>query len=288
MSEKESPQQSSSNHRVTSDAVTDGLALSVALATDLARAIEGDEFYLVYQPEIDLRTNGFAGVEALIRWRHPARGVISPKQFIPLLESSGQIVEVGNWALETACNQGAEWHAKGYRFSVAVNTSAQQLRGLSFVADVTRLVSTSGLNPSHLTLEFSYTTLADHNILDHLAQIRACGIRLAIDDFAPGQPDIGALAKIPVDIVKLDRNYVIESKTSLQKQSQIRQLVHDMRILNLRIIASGVEDVNLRNQLQDDQVDVGQGFLFARPFEVDEIDQFLKDFALFSGRPLWN
>ena len=258
----------------------------VALALDLAGALAADEFNLVYQPEIDLHTNGFAGVEALIRWRHSTRGVVSPLQFIPLLEASGDIVAVGRWALETACYQGAEWHAKGYRFPVAVNTSTQQLRDASFVADVARLVSASRLDPAHLTLEFSYAALDDTAVLAHLGEIHERGVRLAIDDFAPGRPDFAALATLPVDIVKLDRAFVAANASATVGGSLIHQLVHDARALNLRVIASGVEDATQRNQLRDEQVDVGQGFHFARPYEVEEIDRFLEDFALFSGRPL--
>ena len=257
-----------------------------ALAIDLARALDADEFYLVYQPEIDLHTNGFAGVEALIRWRHPTRGVVSPRQFIPLLEASGHIVEVGRWTLETACYQGAEWRAKGYRFPVSVNTSKQQLREPTFVADVIRFVRASRLDPAHLTLEFSYATLIGEDVLANLVEIRRQGVRVAIDDFAPDQPDLGTLATLPVDIVKLDRAFVARSTNTTSEDSLIHQLVRDARALHLRVVASGVEEAYQRDQMRDEQVDIGQGFHFARPYEIDEMDRFLEDFALFSGRPL--
>lgn len=257
-----------------------------ALALDLARALAADEFYLVYQPEIDLHTDGFAGVEALIRWRHATRGVVNPSQFIPLLETSGEIVAVGRWALETACFQGAEWHAKGYRFPVAVNTSTQQLRDPSFVADLERAMTSSRLDPAHLTLEFTYAVLADPAVLTNLTTIHDRGVRLAIDDFAPGRPDFTTLATLPVDIVKLDRAFVAENSSAPAGASLIRQVVRDARALNLRVMASGVEDAHQSDHLRDDQVDAGQGFHFARPYEAEEIDRFLEDFALFSGRPL--
>jgi EAL domain-containing protein (putative c-di-GMP-specific phosphodiesterase class I) len=266
--------------------VTSETSPDTALALDLAGALAANEFYLVYQPEIDLHTNGFAGVEALIRWRHSTRGVVNPLQFIPLLEASGAIVAVGRWAIETACYQGAEWHAKGYRFPVAVNTSIQQLRDASFVLDVARLVNASRLDPAHLTVEFSYAALDDPTVLEHLGEIHERGVRLAIDDFAPGRPDFAALATLPVDILKLDRAFVAANASTTAGGSLIHQLVRDARALNLRVIASGVEDATQRDQLRDEQVDIGQGFHFARPYEVEEIDRFLEDFALFSGRPL--
>ncbi len=266
--------------------MTDEPILNEELSSDLLRALDAEEFHLVYQPEIDLHTSGFAGVEALIRWRHPSRGIVSPLVFIPLLEANGMIVDVGHWALETACYQGAEWHARGFRFPVAVNTSGQQLRRPSFVDDVAHLIRVSRLDPTHLTLEFPYATMADPEIQQVLTKIREHGVRLAVDNFIPGRTNFIALTELPLDIVKLDRAFVAENATTKEGEVLIRQLVHDARDLGLRIIASGVEDENLRDRLREEQVDVGQGFHFARPYEVEEIDRFLEDFALFSGRPL--
>jgi len=257
-----------------------------ALEADLGRALGADEFYLVYQPEIDLLTNGFAGVEALIRWRHATRGVVSPNDFLPLLESTGAIVGVGRWTLETACYQGAEWHAKGYRFPVAVNTSPQQLRQPSFVEDVIRCLRESRLDPGHLTLEFSHVALEDEVVLVHLVELRTRGVRLAIDDFSPQRPPFEQLAEWPIDIVKLDRAFVAVNADTDEGAAVIHRLVRDARALNLRVIASGVEQESQRRHLRDEHVDVGQGFHFARPYEAHEIDRFLEDFALFSGRPL--
>lgn len=256
------------------------------LAADLAAALAADEFYLVYQPEIDLHTNAFAGVEALIRWRHATRGVVSPADFLPLLESTGDIVTVGRWTLETACVQGAEWHAKGYRFPVAVNVSRQQLRQVSFVDDVTRSLRHSRLDPAHLTLEFSHRALDEPEIVEHVIELHARGVHLAIDDFSPEHPAFDTLRHWPIDIVKLDRAFVAANADTDDGAALIRSLVRDARELHLRVIASGVEDESQRLALRNEQVDVGQGFHFARPFDAQEIDHFLEDFALFSGKPL--
>ncbi len=256
-----------------------------SLDHDIARALVDDEFFLVYQPEIDLHSSGFAGVEALIRWRHPQRGVLSPADFLALLIASGDIITVGRWALESACNQGAEWHAKGYRFAVAVNTDLEQLRHVDFVRDVERSLRASRFTPSHLTLEFSFETLDDPIVLDHLTQLRSRGVRLAIDDFVPGRPSLADVAKLPIDILKLDRHYVATTSTD-GDATTFRELVRLARELNVRVFASGVEDATQRDQLRDEHVAVGQGFHFAHPYSVEEIDRFLEDFALFSGRPI--
>jgi EAL domain-containing protein (putative c-di-GMP-specific phosphodiesterase class I) len=266
--------------------VTSGSPQDPELAADLQRALDVDQFYLVYQPEIDLHTNGFAGVEALLRWRHPTRGVLSPADFLELLESSGNIVRVGRWTLDAACAQGAEWHARGYRFPVAVNTSLTQLCDADFGDDVDRCLRVSRFDPSHLTLEFSHTVLTDPEVLAHLRGLRDRGVHLAIDDFAPDHPRLDQLRDWPVDIVKLDRAFIAAAAHTPEGTATFHRLVHDARALRLRVIASGVEDASQRDQLRDEQVDVGQGFHFARPYDVDEIDHFLEDFALFSGRPL--
>lgn len=256
------------------------------LGHDVSLALSANEFYLVYQPEIDLHTDGFAGVEALIRWRHATHGVIAPADFIPVLEASGDIIAVGHWALETACYQGAEWHAKGYRFPVSVNTSVQQLRQPSFVTEVERVVRESRFDPSHLTLEFSSKALADEEVQNTLSLLHARGVRLAIDDFTPGRPSFEELASLPIDIIKLDRHFVTSNSDAADAASIIHDLVGQARSLNLRVIASGVEHAAQRDRLREENVDVGQGFHFARPYDVHEIDRFLEDFALFSGRPL--
>lgn len=256
------------------------------LVADLARALGADEFYLVYQPEIDLHTGGFAGVEALLRWRHPTRGVINAADFLPLLESSGAIVAVGDWILSTACSQGAEWHTKGYRFPVAVNCSPAQLRSARFCDGVRRHLHESRLEPSRLTLEFSHGVFGEPEILANLRDLRTEGVLLAIDDFSPGHPPFDELRRWSVDIIKLDRNFVATTTGDVGGDAAIHQLVQEARSLHLRVIASGVEHAAQRDQLRDEQVDVGQGFHFARPFEAHEIDRFLEDFALFSGRPL--
>ena len=255
------------------------------LAADLARALAANEFYLVYQPEIDLHTNGFAGVEALLRWRHPQRGVMNAAQFLPLLDESGAIVAVGAWIVRTACLQGAEWHTKGYRFPVSVNASLTQLRQRGFADDVARCLHESRLAPSRLTIEFSHAARGEPEVLSHLAELRALGVQLAIDDFSPGHPAFDELRDLSVDIIKLDRDFVAASAGEVG-HAQIHQLVQEARSLHLRVIASGVEDAMQRDHLRLEHVDVGQGYHFARPFEAHEIDLFLEDFALFSGRPL--
>jgi EAL domain-containing protein (putative c-di-GMP-specific phosphodiesterase class I) len=257
------------------------------LTKDLALALETDQFFLVYQPTIDLQTDAFAGVEALIRWRHPIRGVVNPETFISGLEASGQIVPVGRWALNTACAQGAIWHAKGYRFAVSLNISFKQLDLEEFVDDVAEALSSSRFDPALLVLEFSQKTLTKdaEASVRHLTPLKALGVRLAVDDFAPGDSPLANLERFPIDIVKLDKGF-IAGITNTEVAEQIHSLVQLARTLKVQIFASGIEDAEQVKRLQIEEVDIGQGFFFSTPHESSEIDRFLEDFAIFSGKPL--
>ncbi|HEV3187303.1 MAG TPA: EAL domain-containing protein [Acidimicrobiales bacterium] len=254
----------------------------------LDEAIREGQFFLVYQPTIDLQTNAFAGVEALLRWRHPELGVLSPDTFIDELESSGQIVPVGRWTLQTACAQGAAWHDRGYRFSVSVNVSQQQFESSTFFDDVADALFSSRFDPSLLVLEFAQATLmVDRGASgSRLTKLRTLGVRFAVDDFEPGDSALDELEEFPIDIVKLDREFIAGLASSSDASTLVHRLVESSETRHLQVIAAGVEDSEQRAQLQNEKVHVGQGYLFSRPHEAEEIDRFLEDFAIFSGKPL--
>ncbi|MGH3733512.1 MAG: EAL domain-containing protein [Acidimicrobiales bacterium] len=255
---------------------------------DLASALETQQFFLVYQPTIDLETNGFAGVEALIRWRHPTRGVLSPEVFIDELEASGEIVPVGRWALMTACSHGAAWHDKGYRFNVSVNVSPRQFGYPGFYDDVASALGESRFDPTLFVLEFAQGTLtADRvNTLERLGRLRELGVKFAVDDFEPGESALEELLEFAIDIVKLDRDFIATLATSNDAASLVHRLVQLSESRHLQVIAAGIEDSDQRARLQNERVQVGQGYLFSKPHEAEEIDRYLEDFAIFSGKPL--
>jgi EAL domain-containing protein (putative c-di-GMP-specific phosphodiesterase class I) len=259
-----------------------------AFASDLAVALERNQFFLVYQPTIDLETNGFAGVEALIRWRHAERGVLGPDSFISDLERSGQIVEVGRWALNMACTDGASWHDKGYRFNVSVNVARRQFVSDAFVGDVASALSTSRFDPTLFVLEFAQGTLAEDrdDSIARLASLRSLGVRFAVDDFEPGESALEELEAFSIDIVKLDRRFIAGVATSTDASAQVHGLIQMSEDRHLQVIAAGIEDSEQRTRLQNEKVHVGQGYLFSKPHEAAEIDRYLEDFAIFSGRPL--
>lgn len=258
------------------------------LALELAEALARDQFFLVYQPTIDLQTNAFAGVEALIRWRHEELGVLSPDSFIEELEASGEIVSVGRWALDTACAQGAVWHDKGYRFSVSVNVSEKQFTYAYFVKDVATALAASRFDPGLLVLEFAQDVLFSNRDTSttRLGELRALGVKVAVDDFSPATSNLDELAIFDVDVVKLDREFIAGITDSSEAARLVHELVQSSDDRHVQVIASGIEDAAQRTQLQSENVHVGQGFLFSKPHEAAEIDTYLQDFAIFSGKPL--
>jgi EAL domain-containing protein (putative c-di-GMP-specific phosphodiesterase class I) len=255
---------------------------------DLAAALAADQFFLVYQPTIDLETNGFAGVEALIRWRHPTRGVLGPELFIDDLEASGEILPVGRWALRTASQDGAAWHDKGYRFNVSVNISPRQLAHEGFLDDVADALRESRFDPSLFVLEFGLTSLSQDQAAskERLGALRELGVRIAVDDFEPGQSALDVIQAFAVDVVKLDRDFTASLATTSGDASLVHSLVQLSESRHIQVIAAGIEDSTQRETLQNERVQVGQGYLFSHPYEAREIDTYLEDFSIFSGKPL--
>ncbi len=247
------------------------------LEVDLHRALENGEFFLLYQPTVDLSTGAFTGVEALIRWRHPVRGIVLPDEFIPALESSGLIVPVGQWALETACRQGAAWQSHGHRITMSVNVSAVQLERDRIIDDVHGSLEASGFDPDMLILELTETALM-HDVGSTLARItllKAIGVGIAIDDFGTGYSSLAYLQKFPIDLLKIDRSFILGLPESSESVAIVHTLVQLAKVLELKTAAEGVETDDQLMQLRAEKVDIGQGFLFARPLEATALDRLL-------------
>jgi diguanylate cyclase (GGDEF)-like protein len=247
------------------------------LMRDLRSALEAEQLFLLYQPTIDLETDTFTGVEALLRWNHPERGVVQPNEFIPLMEATGVIIPVGAWVLEEACRQGAAWLEQGYFLKVSVNVSAKQLEQHRIVDDVRLALSVSGFDPSMLILEITETTLMANptETVSRIEELKSLGVRIAIDDFGTGYSSLGYLKQFPIDILKIDRSFVTGISESFEAVALVRALVELGKILKLETIAEGIEDDDQRLRLQAEQVDTGQGFLFSRPVEPSVIEEFM-------------
>jgi diguanylate cyclase (GGDEF)-like protein/PAS domain S-box-containing protein len=249
---------------------------------DLHHALERNEFFLLYQPTVDLRTGRFVGVEALLRWRHPERGVIAPNEFIPALESTGLIVPVGAWVLREACRQGASWNLRGYPMNVSVNLSAVQLERDRIIDEVNAALVASGLEPNRLTLELTETTLM-HDVAETLTRLnllKTLGISLAIDDFGTGYSSLAYLRQFPIDVLKIDQSFISGVADTRESAAIVHTLVQLGKVLGLETVAEGIEDDEQRKRLRAEQVDVGQGYLFARPLEVEAVEELFRESLL--------
>jgi diguanylate cyclase (GGDEF)-like protein len=251
------------------------------LEMDLREALENEQFFLAYQPTIDLSDMSPTGVEALIRWKHPKRGVVQPDDFIPLLEETGLIVDVGKWVLKEACRQGAVWRAAGYPIGMAVNVSGRQLDTDQLITDIEEALSAGDLEAKALTIEITETTLM-RNVEEtarRLAEIKALGVRIAIDDFGTGYSSLAHLQRFPVDALKIDRSFVSQLEHNQEGETLIHTLVQLGKALSIETFAEGIEQQQELSLLQDEDCDTGQGFLFARPLDVDATEAFLKSWA---------
>ncbi len=253
--------------------VQDRMELEMALRG----ALDHDEFFLLYQPTFDLHRMVPTGVETLLRWKRPANGVVQPNDFIPLLEETGQIVEVGKWVLDEACRQCAHWHQAGNPIGMAVNVSARQLETDQFITDVRAAIANSGLAPEALTLEITETTLMLHpeETARRLHEIKELGVRIAIDDFGTGYSSFAHLQRFPVDALKIDRSFISQLTENPEGETLLRTLVQLGKALSIETLAEGIELEDQLSLLREERCDSGQGFLFARPLAVGAAESFL-------------
>ncbi|MFI4977794.1 MAG: putative bifunctional diguanylate cyclase/phosphodiesterase [Solirubrobacterales bacterium] len=266
--------------------MADAVQSRMELEMDLRVALENDEFFLAFQPTFNLGDMKPTGLEALIRWDSPTRGIVQPDDFIPLLEETGLITDIGRWVLERACAQGAEWREAGHPVGIAVNVSGRQLDSDQIVDDVQDALSQSGLDPAALTLEITETTLMRdaEDSVRRLTAVKALGVRVAIDDFGTGYSSLAHLRQFPVDALKIDRSFVTGLAQNVEGESLVHTLVQLGKALSIETIAEGIEQPNELSLLRDQQCDGGQGFLFARPLDAVDIEAFLESCASHASR----
>ena len=240
------------------------------LKGDLAGALEQQQFRLVYQPIIDLGTGLLEGFEALVRWQHPDRGLVPPNVFVPIAEETGDIVALGQWVLVTACDQLGEWRRRhtGIRPRMSVNLSIRQLEHPGLLAQVRSAVTGAGIEPGDLTLEITESVLAAdvELVRGQLTELKDLGVKIAIDDFGTGYSSLGYLQQFPLDILKIDRSFVMDlQEVDSEEAGIVRAVVGLARSRGLRTVAEGIEETAQASVLRELGCDSGQGYLFARP-----------------------
>jgi diguanylate cyclase (GGDEF)-like protein len=251
----------------------------ISLQSELCNALKREEFSLYYQPKISLKTGDILGAEALIRWQHSERGMISPDRFIPLAELTGLIGPIGDWVLSTASLQCSCWQKEGMpKFIMSVNVSGRQLTENDLVAKVKRVIEQSDLSAEYLELEVTETFLMqdiEHSI-DVLKEIQCLGVKIAIDDFGTGYSSLNYLTRLPVDTLKVDRSFVSELSGASEKKSLIKNMITMSHDLGLRVVAEGVETIEQLNLLQQMNCDEVQGYYFSPPITAENFSKLLQ------------
>ncbi len=254
-------------------------AHALTLETRLRKAVEQQQFVLHYQPMIDLATDEICGLEALIRWNDPETGLVPPMQFIPLLEETGMILEVGRWAMRRALSQRLAWHAGGLQPPrIAVNVSALQLQQRDFADMVLNAVRQEGGSPDALELEVTETLLMKdvQASIVKLSILRERGIHIAMDDFGTGYSSLSYIARLPINSVKIDRSFIIGMAGGPQDMAIVTTIVALAHSLNLKVTAEGVETAEQSRLLKLLRCDEAQGFLFSKPLPAPEIEPLLR------------
>lgn len=247
------------------------------LNADLRVALDRQEYFLEYQPIFDLQHRQVTGVEALLRWRHPERGVVQPGSFIPFLEESRLIVDVGRWVLFEACRQSAALRQDGHDLAMSINVSARQLETDEVVADLRDALTLHAVDPQRLTIEITETTIMrdPEAAARRLGAMKGLGVRIAIDDFGTGYSSLAYIRQFPIDVIKIDRSFVSAMAGSHEADTLVHTLVQLGKSLGLETLAEGIEETNQFDELQRQECDSGQGFLLARPLSPRALQVFL-------------
>jgi EAL domain-containing protein (putative c-di-GMP-specific phosphodiesterase class I) len=245
---------------------------------DLRHALARGEFVLEYQPKVSLVSGAITGLEALIRWQHPSRGVLHPLQFIQIAEDCGLIVQIGQWALQAACVQAQTWLAASLKFgTMAVNISAVEFRNDRFFDGVCSILTSTGLEPRYLELELTETAVmrnfeATSVVLQSLS---AMGIRIAVDDFGTGYSNLSYLKRFPINTLKLDKSFVHDIPESANIATIVRSVIHMGQSLHLQVVAEGVENAKQLKFLQACDCAEGQGYYFSKPMDPSDCKALL-------------
>jgi predicted signal transduction protein with EAL and GGDEF domain len=246
----------------------------------LRRAILAEQFVLHYQPRVELASRRICGLEALIRWAHPERGLVPPGEFIPVLESTGLILEVGRWALKRAAYDHASWRTAGLNAPrVAVNVSVIQLRQKDFVEEVMAAIPEAGGCREYMDIEITESMLMEdfEGSIAKLKAIRAMGLHIAMDDFGTGHSSLSYLAKLPLDSLKIDRSFITLMPKNPEQMAIVSSIISLGKTLNLKVVAEGVENEEQANLLRLLRCDEAQGYLFSKPVPPEDLEKLLQD-----------
>ncbi len=273
-------------HALFEPGMSAALTERLDLESDLRRAVERDQLVLHYQPLVDLATNRIVGLEALVRWQHPTRGLVPPMSFIPLAEETGLILGIGRWVLDTACRQARAWQVEFPRtppILMSVNLSAKQFARADLVEQVSAILTETALRPDCLELEITESVLMDESDagIQALEALRGLGVKLVLDDFGTGYSSLSYLKHMPLDTIKIDRSFVAGLTGDDANQAIVQAVISLAHGLGIDVVAEGIETAEQLVQLRELACDRGQGYYYARPLPADELAELLR-----TDRPL--
>lgn len=245
------------------------------LENDLHQALKRQELMLHYQPLIDLRTGRITGMEALLRWPHPKRGFVSPMHFIPVAEETGLIVPIGEWVLHEACMQTKIWHQMGHFLKVAVNLSEKQLRDVSIIDTIKRILVLTGFEARYLELELTETAILDESIIDTIQEFKRMGLSLAVDDFGTGYSGLSYLKRFSIDKLKIDQSFIRDIPENNDSMTIVSAIIAMAKELKLNTLAEGVETNDQLQFLITKECDFAQGYFFSKPLEAKSFTQLI-------------
>lgn len=242
------------------------------LDNDLRKAISNNEFELYYQPIIDLQTNNITSAEALIRWHHPTRGMVPPDEFIPYAQESGLIIPIGEWVIQQACKQAAEWHSAGFSISVSINISARQFEQNNLVALFSQELEKHQLPPEKLVVEITEQLFLENTErhLKHISELKKIGINISLDDFGVGYSSLSYIVRFAPQYLKIDRSFVSRIGEAKEHDEMVNAIIGLSKIIPMKIIGEGIEEDYQRDFLASRGCDKGQGYLFSRPLPQDK------------------
>ncbi|GFO68862.1 hypothetical protein GMLC_24410 [Geomonas limicola] len=248
------------------------------IETDLRRALERGEFVLYYQPKVNIVTGEFSGMEALIRWQHPVRGLVAPESFIGIAEESGLLTPISKWIIDSVCRQLKSWRDQGIQASSAINLSASFFQHADFEATIEKALLQTGIPPESLELELTEATIMSdpQQVLGSMAAMKALGLQLSIDDFGIGYSSLSYLKKLPVDKLKIDQSFIRNIAKDTDNMAVVRAVLNIGRSMQLKVIAEGVENASQLAWLQAEGGEEAQGFYFSRPLPAQGMTALLK------------
>jgi len=248
------------------------------IEADLRRSVSRDQIDVYYQPKADLVTNKIVGMEALVRWNHPHKGIICPQEFVPLAEETGIINEIGLWVMIAACLQVKEWAKQGYgAYSIAVNLSGVQLENGNIIHQVKHVLGETGIDPSLLELEITESTIMQHpeRVIEVLKRLKEMGVKLSVDDFGTGYSSLNYLKRFPIDLLKIDAAFVRDVETDADDRAIIQSIIALAKSMRLKVVEEGVESLEQIELLRSMECDYIQGYYVGKPVGAEEFEDLV-------------